>query len=186
MKKFLILFIAIFALCSSPIYSQNEFPFVESLMLFNLEIGSLHIQMDKHGNTWLEHDNNQYSKNSNGKYYRYYIKTGKHLLLKLSNNEIITLKCHHVCTEFRGYGVVTDILYEKHDKLSYFKLTDEQINKLKQFNIIKIRCEFKYNTLIDATFENDGISLSKSFENIENKYNKLKNKNKNNDNLYNF
>ena len=101
----------------------------------------------------------EYGKECLGKYNIY---KGKHLYLKLANNEIITLTCSEVIERYSGFKVGHKDIY------AYFDLSDEIINKLNTNAIMKMRCELKY-VIMDMFLEKP-VLLRLEFNKLNEEY----------------
>jgi hypothetical protein len=189
MKKIFIVFIlCLISICSFGQSINYSYPYVEEYgWAFHVpnksigELGFIHIECDNKGNIWLKHNvitpyNVEELVDSEGRHViaEYAINKGKHIYLKLDNNEIITLTCSLMKKVHSGYYTGNTNIYNQYDIFSYFNLNDEIINKLKNNKIIKMRCEMKFE-ILDMELK-DEISLSKNFDKFQTAILEKKNK----------
>ena len=87
-------------------------------------------------------------------YGKYSISKGKHLYLKLANEEIIKLTCTYQTQKYVDNYISNTGIYKEYDIDSYFLLTSSQIDLLSKdpslSSISKIRMELLYD-VIDGT-----------------------------------
>lgn len=80
--------------------------------------------------------------------FRYYtIPPGGKLIFKLDNGEILSLECEFLMHEEDGPLVTSIGVFDKYNDYCYFRLNDDIIEKLLDHNIVKVRAQFKKDTL---------------------------------------
>ena len=142
------------------------------------QLGSIHIECDKNKRCWFKYEcgvgycNVERITDENGREWlgMYSVYKGKHMYLKLDNDEIIALTCKDIKFIHNGYFTGNTDIYKEYEIFSYFDLTQELIDKLRNHKIVKMRCELKYEVL-DMVLEED-INLKPKFEEAFNKYDK--------------
>ena len=115
------------------------------------ELGFMYLETDNHGHTWLKHNvhyiyNAEGLVDSEGKSHlgKYAVNKGKHIYLKLDNDEVITLTCFLMQNVHTDYYVSNVDIHKKYEIYSYFNLDENTIEKLRNHQIVKMRCEMKY------------------------------------------
>lgn len=73
----------------------------------------------------------------------YSIPKGARLYLKLANDDIITLTCEDKKDIKKGYVRGINGTYQGYENCSFFPLDENTIDKLRNFEIVKIRAELK-------------------------------------------
>lgn len=132
--------------------------------------GSIHIECDKNKRVWFRYEcggvlsSVEKITDGNGREWlgKYNVYKGKHMYLKLDNDEIITLTCKDIEFIHNGYFTGNTDIYKEYQIFSYFDLTQDVINKLNEHKIVKMRCELRYEVL-DMVLEED-IDLKPKFE----------------------
>ena len=177
MKHFITLTsIIILSFITINVYGQIDYahPYVEEYVwAFDAtpglgELGFMHIGCDKSGHTWLKH-NVHYLYNAedvvdhDGKEClgTYAVHKGKHIYLKLDNDEIITLTCVSMNMVHNGYYKGSTYVHYKYEIYSYFNIDNKIIEKLKEHQIIKMRCEMKYDVL--DMYLHDDLDFNKHY-----------------------
>lgn len=97
---------------------------------------------------------------------------GKHIYLKLQNGEILTFTCNFQKQIADSYYVSSHDISDQYTIKSYFNITKEQLEKLRQSDVVKLRAELKYEVtdlgLIGSSVkEVDAVNLKKSIEILE-------------------
>ena len=172
MKKFLILFVCLFYIIqtNANTYWHYNHAYV-SKVAFSFEGGDIYVECNKDGKYWLRYRNGfglssiYYDSGINKKD----VRTGKHLYLKLSNADILILECKEVTSIFYDYEVFTEI-WKKYKNYCYFDLSDEQIEKLKKYEIVKMRVELE-DEVADIELIKS-IKLSDTIEKLEDQLNR--------------
>lgn len=184
----LALVLAVSMTFTSNVTAQNvkyQYPYVEEYAWsFSLPVGGfpeigesgyIYIESDSSGHTWLKYnvlDANvvEYvDKQGRRTFGRYAVYTGKHIYLKLDNDEIITLTCSYMIQRPDGYEYGTNDIYVKYAIYSYFDINETILGKLLSHNIIKMRVECRYD-VIDATFKGYNPEFAKNYNTFMNKY----------------
>lgn len=148
MKKFLIFFVCLICTIQTSIaFDYDSDGYVFSYVFFPLQSWekdsySFRIECNREGNYWLRYSPHRSINWTNNRS----ILKGKHLYLKLSNAEIIELECKDVTVRLVDYYVGLTDIYELYANYCYFDLSEDQIKKLKEYEIIKIRGEMKEGT----------------------------------------
>lgn len=148
-------------------------------------LGFIRICSDKSNkNFWLEHYvitpyNVDEIVDEQGRHIcgQYTINTGKHIYLKLDNNEIITLTCNYRSKIHTDYYTGNTGVYKQYDMYSYFLLNSNIIEKLKNHKIIKMRCEMKFEVK-DMNLDKE-IDCNESFNTLNELYTKKYNEDHN-------
>ena len=134
------------------------------------QLGFIHIECDKNKRVWFRYECGlgycQVEKitDDNGREWlgRYNVYKGKHMYLKLDNDEIITLTCKDIKFIHNGYFTGYTDIYKEYQIFSYFDLTQDVIDKLNEHKIVKMRCELRYE-VSDMVLKED-IDLKPKFE----------------------
>ena len=160
MKKIVIFFICLFCIAqanavtkkkarsSSFDYYKNEYVSEYAFSFYvNMPYGSgeIYVECSKDKKIWLKYQSGYgYSSvlNESGISKECILK-GKHIYLKLSNDEVITLECKRVTTIHTGYYTGSTDIWKEYKNYCYFDLSKDQIEKLSKYEIIKMRCEQK-------------------------------------------
>ncbi len=154
-------------------------------------LGFIYVECDKTNNIWVKYlvhtpfDVDELV-DSQGRHIvgQYTISQGKNLYLKLDNEEIMTLKCSLRRKVHNGYYTGNNSIYKQYDFFCYFKLSAEQLQKLKEHEIIKMRCELKFEVM-DMRLDNDKSSFCSKLEELQNKKNEKMEQEKNKDEIKN-
>lgn len=102
---------------------------------------------------------------------QYTVSQGKNLYFKLDNDEILILKCSLRRKIQNGYYTGNNHIYKQYNYYSYFKLTKEQIQKLKEHEIIKMRAEMKFDVR-DIELSKENKTMAERFDELQIKKNK--------------
>lgn len=105
--------------------------------------GEIRVECSKNKKYWLSYENGHGYSGALGStgISKKSIPKGKHIYLKLSNDEIITLECKAVTTIHTGYYTGSTDIWKEYTNYCYFDLSKDQIEKLSKYEIIKMRCE---------------------------------------------
>ena len=120
-----------------------------------LGLGFVHLQCDKNKKFWIRYEcpglysNVEGIVDSNGNSYlgKLNVQKNKNMYIKLDNGEILTFTCKSVVYIKNGYYTGTNDIHQKYRIFSYFDITQEQIDKLCKYKIVKMRCELKYDVI---------------------------------------
>ena len=134
------------------------------------------------GKTYIKiHANNPYNAQEFSDYQKYAILKGDNIYLKLDNEEIITLTCAFNIVQKDGYVTTRNGVYQNYADYSYFLIDTEVIEKLKKYDIIKVRGQFKFE-LMDGSMQfspeskihKTKESFTKAEQMVQEKYKKAK------------
>lgn len=129
------------------------------------------------------HANNPYNAAEFSDYQKYAVLKDSSMYMKLDNNEIIILTCSLNKSVKDGFVTTKNNVYQNYADYSYFPIDTVVIEKLKNNNIVKIRCAFKFEILdgsMQFTSSSDMPETKDSFKqaetNVRKKYIETKNK----------
>lgn len=149
---------------------------VASVMAFSFKtddvskyLGFMHIECDNKNNYWLKMQiiypyNIKSMVDTDGRpsFGKYSVTKGKHIYLKLLNADILTFTCDYQRQVADSYYNDGHDIHDTYSIYCYFKITKDQMEKLKQSEVRKMRAELKYNVtdmiFIDKVMMNEKIS----------------------------
>lgn len=183
MKKIVLIIITL-CLCVCA-YSQNEYSSIfMRFYVSNSDDTSFPLSIDayavilENGETYIKiHANNPYNAAEFSDYQKYAILKGGNLYLKLDNGDILTLTCTWNKVVKDGFVTTKNGVYQNYADYSYFSIDTEILGKLKNFDIIKIRGEFKFEILDgsmqfspDAEIHKTKDAFIEAMQTIQSKY----------------
>lgn len=102
----------------------------------------------ENGETYLKISaNNPYNAMEFSNYQKYTVLVGSNLYLKLESDEIITLICTKNHAVKDGFVTTNDVVYQNYSDYSYFPIDAVVVEKLMQYEIIKVRGQFKFEVM---------------------------------------
>lgn len=108
------------------------------------------------------HANNPYNAAEFSDYQKYAVLKDSSMYMKLDNNEIIILTCSLNKSVKDGFVTTKNNVYQNYADYSYFPIDTMVIEKLKNNNIVKIRCTFKFEILDGSMQFTTGSDMSET------------------------
>lgn len=107
-----------------------------------------YIAISENGQMFLKiHVNFTHNAEEFSYFQKYAIPKGNNFYLKLDNGDIITLICSLDKTVEDDYVIVRDDIYQNYAEYSYFPIDADMVDKLKNYNIVKVRGQFKFEVM---------------------------------------